>query len=68
LNGAVQNYRVLVDKKVVHKGSFDNILNNPIPQIIEFDTPVYGQIVKFEALSPANQDSCFASCCLLELI
>jgi alpha-L-fucosidase len=65
--GIVQDYRVWVDGDVVHEGSFENILNNPIPQIVEFAAPVQGQHVKFEALAPARPGSCFASCSLLEV-
>ncbi len=68
MRGAIEKFRVLIDDNVVHEGSFDNILNNPIPQLVEFSSPVKGRIVKFEALSPARPESCFASCKLLEII
>ncbi len=67
LNGAVEKYRILVDDEVVHQGSFDNILNNPVPQIIEFSQAHEGRFVKFEALSPAKANSCFASCRSFEI-
>lgn len=67
LNGAVEKYRIRIDGVTVMEGCFDNIFNHPIPQIVTFPAPVRGRIVQFEALAPANPDSCFASCSLLEL-
>ena len=67
LSGAVEKYRIRIDGIPVMEGSFGNIRNHPIPQVVTFPAPVRGQIVQFEALTPAKPDSCFASCSLFEI-
>lgn len=49
----ITRYRLLVDGKIVSEGEFSNIVNNPVPQTVEFG-PVKGREVTFIATSLAE--------------
>ena len=58
--GPVARYRFLVgdnDGKVdrlVAEGSFDNILNNPVPQTVRFTSPAKARFFRFVAIEPST--------------
>lgn len=62
--GPVYRYRFLVGDSPetidtpVAEGTFDNLLNNPVAQIVELDSPVSARCFRFEALESANGSSC----------
>ena len=70
--GPVYRYRFLVGDSpdqidtVAAEGTFDNILNNPVPQIIELKKPIEARYIRFEALESAN-GACYANVKRIEL-
>ena len=70
--GPVFRYRILVGdtpetiETPVAEGTFDNIRNNPLPQIVNFPSPVSARCFRFEALESAN-GSCYAGLTRIEL-
>ena len=70
--GPVYRYRFLVGDSpdqidtVAAEGTFDNILNNPVPQIVELKTPIEARYIRFEALESAN-GACYANVKRIEL-
>ena len=70
--GPVYRYRFLVGDSpdaidtVVAEGTFDNILNNPVMQIVKLDSPVEARYFRFEALESAN-GACYANVKRIEL-
>ncbi len=58
--GAVSHYRFFVGNsadqvnQLVAEGSFDNIINNPLPQTIRLDVPVLARYFRFVAVESAQ--------------
>lgn len=52
----IANYEVYVDGRLVHRGEFSNISNNPIEQVVRFE-PTNGKHVRFVATRFTNDAS-----------
>lgn len=52
----IANYEVCVDGRLVHRGEFSNISNNPIEQVVRFE-PTNGKHVRFVATRFTNDAS-----------
>ncbi len=52
----ISNFEVYVDGRLVHRGEFSNISNNPIEQVVSFD-PVNGKRLRFVATRFTNDAS-----------
>ncbi len=55
--GHIQNYELYLDGKLVAKGEFSNIQNNPIPRTINIDKPISCRTIELRAISLANNVS-----------
>ncbi len=53
--GHIQNYELYLDSKLVSKGEFSNIRNNPIPRTISLDKPISCRNIELKAISLANR-------------
>ena len=52
----IANYEVYVDNRLVSRGEFSNISNNPIEQVIRFE-PINGRRLRFVATRFTNDAS-----------